>query len=98
MAFWGVEKNSARFGSSLRVGLRIILTLFSPDFHSKLRLLPKCPGPTFNAADKVIADDVAAMELAANFAFSLASNYMWGQQMFSLSLPFAAAGLLAGSY
>ena len=94
--FWASRREA--FGSALETGAQVLMVAFSPYFHKRRRLTPACPGMALNCDDERIADEVALMRLAATFAGNLASNWIWSQQMFSLTLPFAAASLLSGSY
>ena len=82
----------ATCGSAKGIAVKILLKLFSLDFHAKLRLIPHV-GKTLKA-DRA---EIALLDLAFKFATNLAANVVWGRQLYSHTLPFCCGALLSGS-
>lgn len=84
-------------GSALSAAIRILNVLFSPRFHTKLRLTPPIAARVLDTWDERIQDDMQILGLALEFAINLAGNFVWSEQMYSWTLPLACGGLLSQS-
>ncbi|CAK9021484.1 unnamed protein product [Durusdinium trenchii] len=85
--------NAARaLGSSMSTVCKILTTQSHTDLCYEMRVSPRCTPP---AAYDALQEDVVLVEKASRFAGELAGSFAWSEQFPQMTLPLAAASLLA---
>ena len=94
---WNAQRS---LGASMLAASDILSTVTDPSLFTAMRLTPHCrpPVPFDNERSRVeFQDDFQLTEKAIAFSVELAANFAWSEQYHSLTLPMAAASLLAQS-